>query len=60
MPALLERSGCDLALTLDFCERYSVGEAFPCLLYVDKQLGSPCVSPHDVSYQVGRFCSSRG
>eukprot|EP00752_Nemacystus_decipiens_P005910 g5342.t1 len=51
VPALLERSGCDLALTLEFCERYSVGEAFPCLLYVDNQLGSPCVSPHDVSYQ---------
>lgn len=52
MPALLERSGCDLALALEFCERYGVGEAFPCLLYVDNQLGSPCVSPHDLSYQV--------
>ncbi|CAN0282410.1 unnamed protein product, partial [Ectocarpus fasciculatus] len=51
VPALLERSGCDLGLALEFCERYGVGEAFPCLLYVDNQLGLPCVSPHDVSYQ---------
>ncbi|CAM9561470.1 unnamed protein product, partial [Ectocarpus sp. 8 AP-2014] len=52
VPALLERSGCDLGLALEFCERYGVGEAFPCLLYVDNQLGLPCVSPHDASYQV--------
>lgn len=55
VPALLERSGCDLGLALEFCDRYGVGEAFPCLLYVDNQLGLPCVSPHEVSYQVCFF-----
>lgn len=52
MPALLERSGGDLQLTVEFCERYGVGEGLPCLLYVEMQLSLPCSSPLDISYQV--------
>lgn len=52
VPALLERSGGDLALTVDFCERYGVGEGLPSLLYVEMQLSLPCTSPLDRTYQV--------
>lgn len=52
VPALLERSGVDLPLVIEFCNRYGVGEAYPCLLFVEKQLAYPSSSPHDLSYQV--------
>ncbi|CAM9795603.1 unnamed protein product [Ascophyllum nodosum] len=55
VPALLERSGGDLALAMEFCDRYGVAEAFPCLLFIEAQLVMPCTTPHDVSYQA-RSC----
>jgi hypothetical protein len=51
VPLLLERSGGDLALTLEYCEQYHIPEHLPCLLYVEQQLTQVPKSPHDLSYQ---------
>ncbi|CAM9304619.1 unnamed protein product, partial [Phaeothamnion confervicola] len=38
---LLEQSGGDLQLALEFCDHYHIPDAFPCLLYAERELSPP-------------------
>ncbi|CAM9822714.1 unnamed protein product, partial [Chrysoparadoxa australica] len=55
VPLLLEVTGGDLGLTLEFCEHYKIEEAYPSLLFVEQQLLQRPASPQDNAYQTSLY-----